>query len=399
MNKQEDNVIIVFEAACDAHWMKDVVQFPNALANELFGKKAVLIARPNNCQHILKEHIELCTLGKHNKANDENFRKQLFSEIETSTEWYTQAIMLAAKKGSVLIIYPFCGSPFSASRRFKLLRWLKFKKARVVLKSDISEYFAAPGSLAFKAKYKATFKSMLRDVVNYFFIDRIICENGKIYKNLLRYQIHFRRKLVYVPNCPLDIYSKQNLPPYSKKSDTFLYVGRIDDVQKGIDILMDAWKNVFGKLPGWKLLISGAASHEKRAYWEEILKKTDVNNSIEWLGFLEPVELLEQYDNSKIVVCSSRWESGPIVLSEAILSGCAFIGTAAGEIPAILKGLPGLVQDEQSLAETMLHFARHPEIAGKQAEVLFERMKDRKWSEQVKKVFEKNKVKTYSNFG
>ena len=47
-NRKEDNVVIVFEAACDAHWMKDVVQFPNALAHDLLGKRAILIARANS---------------------------------------------------------------------------------------------------------------------------------------------------------------------------------------------------------------------------------------------------------------------------------------------------------------------------------------------------------------
>ena len=381
--RKEDNVVLVFEPACDAHWMKDVVQFPNALANELFGKNAILIARPNNSQQVLKQHIELCTLGEHNKANDENFRKHLFGDIETSPIWYNKAIRLAAKKGSELIIYPFCGNPFIASRTFKLLRWLQFKKARVILKSDISEYFAAPGSLAFKAKYKATFKSRLRDVVNYFFVDRIICENGRIYKNLLLHQGHFKRKLVQVPNSPLDIYSNQTFVPYSQKQDTFLFVGRIDDVQKGFDILMDSWKDIFPKLKGWKLMISGAASQEIRAFWEESLQETDADNSIEWLGILEPAELLEQYRNSKIVVCSSRWESGPIVLSEASLSGCAFIGTASGEIPHVLDGLPGVVNDVKKLGEMMQYFSENPDMAASQALALYEKMKDRKWSVQV----------------
>ena len=127
-NRGNDNIIIVFEAACDAHWMKDVVQFPNALAEKLFGKKAVLIARPNDCQERLKQHVDLCVFGHPIEANNEKFRKQLFGDIETSAVWYKEAISKAVRLGSTLVIYPFCGDAFVASRQFKLLRWSRFKK-------------------------------------------------------------------------------------------------------------------------------------------------------------------------------------------------------------------------------------------------------------------------------
>jgi hypothetical protein len=68
------------------------------------------------------------------------------------------------------------------------------------------------------------------------------------------------------------------------------------------------------------------------------------------------------------------------------MMGCAFIGSAVGEIPSILSDLPGLFRSDIELQMEIIKFANDSEIAQNQSDILYERVKDRVWSEQVKKI-------------
>jgi len=377
---KKDNVILVFEPACDAHWMKDVVQFPNALSQHLFNRKAILITRPNHKQIELAKHIGLEFFGKALTENYEHFESVNFSKIITQSQWYLKACKKAADFGSILILYPFYGDAFKGSKYFKIKRWLQFRKAFVIIKSD--------GTLHRMSTRKASIRQRINDKLKYFFIDRIICENSQVYKDMQVNNSHLLSKIVFLPNCPLDMYHSGKNTPYAERPDIISFIGRVDDNDKGADILLEAWIKVALQIPGWHLKIIGPCSAKLKREWELRLADTKLLDTVIWTGAKHPDELIFHYRTSKTVICSSRKESGPIILSESILCGCSFIGTAVGEIPDVLKDLPGLVKDENTLEKQILFFAQHPEIAGKQAESLFERLKERKWSIQVKKLIE-----------
>jgi len=367
------NVILVFEITTDSFWMKDVVQFPSAIANRFKGE-AYIITRRNNQQSELRKHISLSYLG-----NDSNNRFSAdLSSIKISHWWYLWACMKAAGLGEILVLYPFFGNPILGSIIFRLSRLLKLKKARVVIKTD--------GFLQFLANRKSLLLKTLANL-NFPFFNQIICENDTIYKMVLGDYPNLSKKLVYIPNCPISLYHNiENNTPFSERPKNFLFVGRVSDKEKGGDILLNNWLLVAKKLPEWKLFLVGACSIDFKREWEKKLSDDDLSNSVVWINGLPPDKLKEQYNHSRIVICSSRKESGPIVLGEAGLSGCAFIGTNVGEIPFILNELPGLVNNVEHLADTMLLFAKDALLAEQQAEELYKRVKDRNWKEQVEKI-------------
>lgn len=380
MNSSRDNnVVLVFEPASDAHWMKDVVQFPNALAEELFKKKAILLTRPNNYQQEIAQHIDLVFLGGMVRENETVFATSNFSAIVTDRQWYSEACKIAAKLGNILILYPWYGNPFKGAFSFKLRRWFKNKRGTVILKTD--------GLLQDRAAHHTTLKQRWKDLRQFYLIDKIIIENRRVYTDLRRYSPQFTSKLAYIPNCPVDIYSNEKLVRYSDRHNKILFVGRVDDWEKGADILLEAWINIASQITTWRLEIAGPCSKTFKEHWSNKLKVMNIEKSIHWVGPKDPVELITHYSSSKIVVCSSRKESGPIILSEAALSGCAFIGTMVGEIPEVLDGLPGLIQGSVTLEDQILYFIKHSEVAEAQSKMLLHRMKDRKWSLQIKKAF------------
>jgi len=377
-NKKDKNVALVFETACDAHWMKDVVQLPNALAQSIFQKDAILITRPNHKQSKLCEKISLVYLGTDNPNNYQNFETQNFMNLVTDANWHFVACKKAADIASILILYPFYGDAYKGAKWFKIKRWLKLKKGIVILKTD--------GTLREQAGFKTSLRLKLQDFKRYFFIDKIICENEQLYLELKINHPHLNSKLVHLPNCPLDIYHSQDLIPYSIRSLNILFVGRPDDKEKGLDVLLDAWLNIFHKIPGWTLQIVGTFSIKFKNEWDGRIEIKNAMNTVKWIGEINPENLINVYNNAKIVACPSRKESGPIVLSEAILSGCSFIGTNVGEIPSVLNGLSGLITKENPIESQLLFFTQNPIQCIEQSRKLLERMKDRKWAIQVKKL-------------
>ncbi len=373
-------VVLIFETASDIHWMKDVVQFPNAISRvKMQELKATIITRPNHKQLELQNHINLFYLGESIPTNYYNFENSIYNSIETSSQWYYQACKYATKIASVLILYPFYGDASSGARYYKLKRWLSFKKSIVILKSD--------GTLGDKSKHKPSIKEIIKDRINYFFIDKIVIENFEIFSNLKTNYPHLSKKLYFVPNCPLNLYHSQNMIPYNMRSNNFLFVGRVSDLDKGINILLDAWSKISGKIPSWTLSIVGPYDVEFKEEWDRKFENLKIKDSVIWYGMLNPEDLIKVYGEAKIVVCSSRKESGPIVLSEAALSGCAFIGTNVGEISDVLKGLPGLVTDINEIGDVMLSFTRNDNIASEQAKTLHLQMRDRRWDNQIRNLF------------
>lgn len=373
-----NNVILVFEPACDAHWMKDVVQFPNSVAQELYHKNAIIIARPNNRQNEISKYIKMVFLGEPITENEAAFEVSNFSKLITDAAWYFKACKKASSLGSILILYPWYGNTLKGSFIFKVQRWIKFKKAKVILKTD--------GLLQSSSTNKATLTQRIKDKLQYLFIDKIINENMKVDKDMRKNYPHLSAKLIYIPNCPLNIYHSQKYAPYNDRPNQIIFVGRVHEEQKGSDILLSVWIKIFKKIPGWTLQIVGPCLESYKNLWMKKLGEKEALYSVKWTNDVSPYELIEYFKNSKIVACPSRWESGPIILSEATLCGCSFIGTAVGEIPVLLDGLPGLVNDPEDLKNQILLFVQNPEIASKQAEILFERMKDRRWGIQAKKL-------------
>jgi glycosyltransferase involved in cell wall biosynthesis len=224
----------------------------------------------------------------------------------------------------------------------------------------------------------------IRDRIRYLFIDQIVCESFHIYSTLKSSKYRLIDKIVFVPNCPLPIY--QNRTKLRDRPKNFLFVGRISDNEKGADILLENWLKVFRDLKGWRLLLAGPSDESFRTLWETKFEQNDAASSVKWENYVSPYELVEYYSNSRIVICTSRKESGPIILTESAMMGCAFIGSAVGEIPSILSDLPGLFRSDIELQMEIIKFANDSEIAQNQSDILYERVKDRVWSEQVKKI-------------
>lgn len=135
-------------------------------------------------------------------------------------------------------------------------------------------------------------------------------------------------KIYVIPNFNSVIYEKK------LKENLVLWIGTIDFSVKRIDFMLDVWKKIEGKVPGWTLLIlgDGPGLNMAKKYSGDLELK-----SVSFEGRVDPKPYLEK---AKILCVTSSHESFSLVSIEAL---------AAGVYPVINNSYPAaeeIIKDE-----------------------------------------------------
>lgn len=100
------------------------------------------------------------------------------------------------------------------------------------------------------------------------------------------------------------------------KENVCLYVGRLNDSQKGIIEMLRVWKNVVNKEPRWDLIIIGEGPDRRKI--ERYIDKNSIPN-VKLLGRMDPTPY---YRISTFYLMTSRFEGWPLTLFEAMINKC-----------------------------------------------------------------------------
>lgn len=134
--------------------------------------------------------------------------------------------------------------------------------------------------------------------------------------------------------------------------NTFLYVGRIEIYQKGIDILLEGFAEVVRVIPEAKLWVVGTGKDQ--AKFEAMIKARQLENSVVLYGRLQE-DRIQIMAKASILVMPSRFESWGIVAMEAAALGKPVI---ASNIPglneAVVDGETGVLFDGGGMATQMI---------------------------------------------
>ncbi len=189
-------------------------------------------------------------------------------------------------------------------------------------------------------------------------------------------------KLCEVPNGVDTTYFIPNIPQESinKKyglegSQVILFVGRISRV-KGIDVLLKGYKTLLEthRFTRLKLCIVGPlsgrfAKESVGSYAEEIMKWAHQklpSDSFMFTGAVSKEELRELLSRADLFVLPSFAEAFPLVLLEAMASGCPIIGSRAGGIVNVLQdGVNGYLfktGSSSDLAEKLVTLLAYPSL-------------------------------------
>jgi glycosyltransferase involved in cell wall biosynthesis len=130
--------------------------------------------------------------------------------------------------------------------------------------------------------------------------------------------------------------------PIKTKGDSnyILYVGRLG-YRKGIFELLKAIKNVLDHYD-IKLLLVGKG--ELEPLLREYVRSNNLDGNVQFLGHVGRDRLVRLYQEARIFVMPSIYESGPLTLLEAMSCGRPVIATSTGISPEVIKhGYNGLL--------------------------------------------------------
>jgi len=139
-----------------------------------------------------------------------------------------------------------------------------------------------------------------------------------------------------------------------------LFIGRLIP-QKGLDVLLKALYKIKSNLPHWKLTIVGQGPYYSK--YQELANKYNLNDNLEWKGWLDFKQIPELYRMHDIFILPSRFEGMASVVLQAMASGCAIISSDVFGAEELVKdGKNGYivpVEDDTALSEKILEIYRN----------------------------------------
>jgi glycosyltransferase involved in cell wall biosynthesis len=150
--------------------------------------------------------------------------------------------------------------------------------------------------------------------------------------------------------------------PLPRNPDTvplFLYVGRLD-IEKGVDILLQAYALARARIPASRLRIVGQGAEQPSL--ERLATGLGLGDSVRFCGWRKPREIAVELNHAWALVAPSRWpEPFGLVALEAMFRGVpAIVPSLGGFAETVEHGVNGLKfapGDALSLSEQLLDIA------------------------------------------
>ena len=111
-----------------------------------------------------------------------------------------------------------------------------------------------------------------------------------------------------------------------------LFVGRVDDHRKGLDILLKSFRNVIEKTDGVLLVVGKGDQIKART----LAKSLETLDNVFFTGFVDESTLKKCYAICDVYVVPSRLEGFGLTILEAIAAGKPVVATNVGAIPEII---------------------------------------------------------------
>lgn len=164
---------------------------------------------------------------------------------------------------------------------------------------------------------KANFPFYMLRYILYPFADAII---SLTQRDMLKYKKLNNNSYVVENYLDDDFFLEVN----KDRSKIVLSVGRQTE-QKGFDLLLRAWYEIYSKYPEWKLVIVGDDTIDVK--YAKYIKKQRCELNLEKSVVIMPAQknMLDLYRKASIYTMASRYEGLPLVLVEAMATGLPVI--------------------------------------------------------------------------
>ncbi|TNF54558.1 glycosyltransferase family 1 protein [bacterium] len=115
-----------------------------------------------------------------------------------------------------------------------------------------------------------------------------------------------------------------------EENDYILFLSRIDVYTKGLDILIDAFRNISERFNNVKLFFAGYEFNSTADLFQNL--PGALRDRVKYVGFVSGQEKLELLSRARIFVLPSRHEAHPVSVLEALALGKAVL---VSDIPAL----------------------------------------------------------------
>lgn len=178
------------------------------------------------------------------------------------------------------------------------------------------------------------------------------------YGDLALTGVDFGERLHAIPN--INTYPEPVSVDWDAKEKELLFVGRMDNVQKQISLLLHIWKRVAPQAPDWALTIVGGGPDEE--YLKQLAERLKLPR-VRFAGRCDPTPY---YRRASILCLTSLFEGFPMVLTEAQQQGTAVIAfdSFAAVRDTIEDGVNGVLVTpfkQREYAEKLLHLMQDDE--------------------------------------
>lgn len=175
---------------------------------------------------------------------------------------------------------------------------------------------------------------------------------------------HLGGDAVLIPNgVSCKRYAKSDpLPGYPRSGPTLLFLGRIDEPRKGLQVLLAAMPEICREFPDVKLLVAGPGDTEALA----AQLPAEVGEHVEFLGLVSDADKVAAFHSVDIYVApNTGGESFGIVLLEAMASGTPVLASDIDAFSRVLEaGRAGALfrnEDPIDLARAAAELLRDPD--------------------------------------
>jgi glycosyltransferase involved in cell wall biosynthesis len=122
-----------------------------------------------------------------------------------------------------------------------------------------------------------------------------------------------------------------------KEKPIILFVGRINDPRKGLDILLQAYIKVLKSVDSTLLIVGTGDQIQVKNYLKSLKVTNDVLTNIVFTGYLDEESLRKCYALSDLYVCPSRLEGFGLTILEAMVAKKPIIATNISSMPELIK--------------------------------------------------------------
>ena len=172
--------------------------------------------------------------------------------------------------------------------------------------------------------------------LSYFFSDRCVVLSERDIFEFKRYAYFVSGKKLLAISNPLVCSRSCDI---LRRKRQLLYVGRLENTQKRVDRILNAWRVLALEFPDWTLCIVGDGPDAKKL--QKIVQDNDIPR-VFFSGFVNPAVY---YAESELLLLTSEYESFGLVILEAMVYGVVPIvyGNYAAVDDIITDGKDGVI--------------------------------------------------------